>query len=89
MKALTVVWEFISSGTGRRLLVLLLGLLLPLLNKKLGLELDANALVADVVLVLGYIVQSAGKEAIMAHADAKMALADAVALNKPASPPSP
>ncbi|MBK7865234.1 MAG: hypothetical protein IPJ65_42875 [Archangiaceae bacterium] len=88
MNALKAIGNFLVSGTGRRLLVFLLGFLVTVLNKKLGLDLDAEQLVAEIVLVCGYFTQSAVKEASDAHADAKTALADA-AKAAAANPPSP
>lgn len=81
---MAAIFAFLTSGTGRRLLAFLLGLALPILNKKLNLELDATAIVADVALVLGYIAQSAFKQAADTSADAKVesaALAGKVAGN--------
>jgi hypothetical protein len=69
--ALAALFAFLASGTGRRLIVFLVSFLTVTLNKKLGLDLDANALIADVTMALGYIAQSAAKEASDAHAEAK------------------
>jgi hypothetical protein len=84
MKALLA---FLASGTGRRLLVFAASFLTVTLNKRLGLELDANALIADVTLALGYVVQSAAKEASDAHADAKVEAATIGAGAAPAVKP--
>lgn len=88
MNALKAIGAFLVSGTGRRLLVFLLGFLTTVLNRKLGLDLDAEQIAGVVVASLGYIAQSAVKEASDAHADAKTALADA-AKAAAANPPSP
>lgn len=72
---LSVVFGFLLSGTGRRLLVFLLGFLTVALNKRFGLDLDANQLVGELALILGYITQSAVKEASDAHAEAKLSAA--------------
>jgi hypothetical protein len=61
---------FLASPTGRRLLVFVLGFLTVSLNKRLGLELDAQSLATDVVLVLGYIGQSAFTDASKARSGA-------------------
>lgn len=82
---LSVILAAVTSGTGRRLLVFLLGFLTVALNKKFGLDLDPQALVAELVLILGYIVQSAGNEALQAHADAKVQAAQAAAAASPGS----
>lgn len=82
MNALKSVAAFLISGTGRRLLVFVIGFLTVALNKKLGLELDAGAIVADIALVIGYLVQSAVKEGVVAGADAKVAAVEA-AVAKP------
>lgn len=75
------VVEFLVSGTGRRLLVFLIGFLTVTLNKKLGLDLNAESLVADIVMALGYITQSAVKEASDNHAAPKMLVAEAAIEN--------
>ena len=75
---------FLQSGTGRRLLVVAISFLVVTLNKRLNLDLDVNALIADVTLALGYVAQSAMKESAVAHADAKVEAAKAV---QPVTPP--
>ena len=69
---------FLSNGTVRRLAVFLLGLLVPILNKKFGWEFDPAVIIADVVLALGYVVSSNGKEAVQMNSDAKVAIAEAL-----------
>lgn len=70
-KVLKAVATFLASGTGRRLLVFAATFLVVTLNKHLGLELDPMELLADVGLALGYVGQSAAREAMVAHAPAK------------------
>lgn len=74
---------FLQTGTFRRFLVFGIGLAVVVLNKKLGLDLDASAVIADVTLVLGYVMQSAAKEASDTHAAAKVEAAKATAPDAP------
>lgn len=69
---LAALLAFLTSGSGRRLAVFVAGFLVVTLNKRFGLDLDTNALIADVTLALGYVVQSAAKEASDNHAEAKV-----------------
>lgn len=80
---LGIILDAVMSGTGRRLLVFLLGFATVALNKRFGLDLDPQAIVAELALILGYIVQSAAKEAVVAHADARVAAAGASAAAAP------
>jgi len=84
---LSKVAEFLANATVRRLVVSVIGVLFVALNKKFDLHLDADQLYGIVLLTLGYVVQSAAKEAVVAHADAKVEVAEtAASLVKPASP---
>lgn len=65
--------EVLTNPTVRRLLVFVIGMGTTLLHKKLGLELDANDILATVLLVLGYVGQSAYNDASKARSDALMA----------------
>ncbi len=67
------VLAVLVNPTVRRLLVFLLGFLTVALNKKLGLDLNAEALVTDALMVLGYIGQSAFTDASKARSDAMVA----------------
>lgn len=80
---LAALMAFLTSGTGRRLVVFVASFLTVTLNKRLGLDLDPNALIADVTLALGYVVQSSVKEASDNHADAKVEAAKVVTANAP------
>lgn len=62
--------EIITNPTVRRLIVFLLGFLTVALNKKLGLDLNPEALVTDALLVLGYVGQSAFVDASKARSEA-------------------
>lgn len=75
----------LTNPSVRRLLVFLVGFGTVALNKKLGLDLDANALVTDALMVLGYIGQSAYTDASKARSDALVEASKA----PPAVPPSP
>jgi hypothetical protein len=69
--------EFLSAPSVRRMAVFLIGLGVVALNKKLGLELDANEIWDVVLLSIAMFTQSAVREGMVAHADAKVALAEA------------
>lgn len=81
------VLAIITNPSVRRLLVFLLSIGTVLLHRKWGLELNAEEIVGVIVMALGYMGQSAVKEASMAKTDALAA----VALNPPApaNPPPP
>lgn len=64
------VLDVLASPTVRRFIVFLLGFLTVALNKKLGLDLDPNAMFADMLMVLGYVGQSAFTDASKARSDA-------------------
>lgn len=59
-----------DTSSIKRLAAFLIGLLAIVLNKKLGLELDASTQAAIVTIVLGFIGQSAWKEAKLAGSGA-------------------
>lgn len=69
---LMVLGAFLASPSGHRLAVFLLGFLVVTLNKRVGLNLDTNDLVATITMCLGFIVPSAAKEASDNHAEAKV-----------------
>jgi len=50
--------EFLKSDTFRRILAALVGLLLPVLNKKLGLDIPPEQVVSAMALMALYIAQS-------------------------------
>lgn len=77
------VLAIITNPSVRRLLVFVLSFGTVALNKKFGLNLDAAEIIGVVVTALGYIGQSAVKEASVARSDA---LADVA---KSASPSVP
>lgn len=78
--------NFIQSDTFRRIVAGLVGVLLPMLNQKLKLEIPTEQVVATITLIAGYIVQSGIKSSAQIKADAHveaskvntMAKADAV-----------
>jgi hypothetical protein len=82
---------FLVSGTGRRLVVLVVGAAVPVLNAKFGWGLDSTAITADALMVVGYIAASNAKEASDNHADAKVQVAtlNAAPDAKPTPPVAP
>lgn len=50
--------SFLTSDTMRRIIAALVGLALPVLNQKLGLNIPTEQVIAGLVFVLGYIAQS-------------------------------
>jgi len=80
--------DVLTNPSVRRFVVFLLTFLTALLHRKVGLDLDPNDLLAVITVGLGYIGQSAVREAVVAHADAKTDIAQALA-GKSAVPPSP
>lgn len=82
--------EILSNPSVRRFVVTLITMGTVALNKKLGLDLDPNHLFDLCIVGLGYVGQSAAREAVVAHADAKVAASDnlrAVAEAGKTSPP--
>ena len=78
----------LTNPSVRRIVVFLLGFLTIALNKKLGLDLDPNAMLTDALLVLGYVGQAAYTDASKSRSDAMLAAAEAHAdAAKPAIPP--
>lgn len=65
--------EFIQSGSFRRILAGAAASLALLLHKKLGVEVEPEALVSIAVLALGYIVSGNVKEAAVANGAAAAA----------------
>jgi hypothetical protein len=80
------VLEFLANPSVRRMAVFLIGLGVVALNKRLGLNLDANEIWDIVLLSIAMFTQSAVREGMVANADAKKALADAA---KSAAAPVP
>jgi hypothetical protein len=65
-----LILALVKSGTFRRLIVYVVGLLVVLLNRKLGLDLNTEELAGAVVLAITYLIQSASKEKVLAKAEA-------------------
>lgn len=65
-----------EAATIRRLVAFVIGLVAVALNKKLGLQLDPTAEASIVALIIGYIGQSAYKEAQEKKAAAVVVAAD-------------
>jgi len=65
--------EFLQSGSVRRLLVGVATSVALLLHKKLGLEIEPEALVSMAVLALGYIVSGNVKEVALSKGAAEAA----------------
>lgn len=64
--------DFLTSDTFRRAVAGAVGVLLPLLNAKLGLNIPSDQVIAAIMLVAGYIAQSVANS-IHARATAKAA----------------
>lgn len=62
--------EILKSPTVRRLLVFLIGLAVTALHRKFGIELNAEEIVGTVMLVIGYIAQSAFTDASKTRSEA-------------------
>jgi hypothetical protein len=77
------VLELLKNPTIRRLLVFLVGLAVTALHRRFGIELNAEEIVGTVVLVLGYIGQSAFTDASKTRSDAL------VEASRSPSPPAP
>ena len=67
---LSSILAALASGTSRRIIVTVVGILAIVLKSKLGIELDATGQAAIVAMVLGYLGQSAAKEAHENHLEA-------------------
>lgn len=80
MAALSAV---LSSGIFRRAVAFLLGLLFLFLHNKFGIDLSDADKLEITGLVGTYILGSNAKEAAMAHADAKVEAAQAMAVKAP------
>lgn len=74
----------IADPSNRRLLALVAGVLTPMLNDKLGLNIPGDQVLAVLGLAAAYITGSNWKEAQLAHADAAGASA-AAAVTDPAA----
>ena len=62
--------EFLKSDTFRRILAGLVGVVLPVLNKKLGLDIPQEQVVAAIGLVAVYIAQSVANAMHARHVEA-------------------
>lgn len=81
--------EFLKTGTFRRIIAAAAAVALPILNRKLGLELDPTEVITGVVFLAGYIGQSAVKDIGVQKAAAEAAanvktVEDAIAAMKAA-----
>jgi len=65
---LSFLLPLVKSGTFRRLVVFLVGLLAVALNRRFGLELNAEEVAGVVVMAVAYLLQSASKEKAIAVA---------------------
>lgn len=75
--------QSLMSATFRRIIAGLVGLVLPILNQKLHLDIPSEQVVAGIILAAGYIAQSAANSI---HARAMSAGAAAVAASKGQDP---
>ncbi len=55
-----------NADTERRIAAFLVGLALPVINSKFGLNIPSDQVIAAMALALGYVVQSAIKAAVVA-----------------------
>lgn len=78
--------EFLTSGTFRRIIAALLGVLVPFLNKKFDLGLSEANIAEAIVVVVAYIAQSGWKEGSQLKADAHVEAAKAVAAGAAETP---
>lgn len=79
--------ETLKSKSMKRLAALVAGVALPILNRKLGLELTPDEVVASVTLIGGYILQSVVNDMSARNAGVKAAAevktpSDAIAIMK-------
>lgn len=81
--------EVLSNSSIRRFIVFLLTFATVALNKRIGLDLDPNAMFDVILVALGYIGQSAAKEVGVALADAKVASVEAAVKSAAPAAPSP
>lgn len=82
--------EFLTSGTFRRIIAALLGVLVPFLNKKFDLGLSEANIAEAIVVVVAYIAQSGWREGAQLKSDAHVEAAKAMAAGVgPSTPPSP
>ena len=79
------ILSFLGNPSVRRMAVFLVGLGVVALNKRLGLQLDANELFDVALMSIAMFTQSAVREGVVAMADAKTAVAEAIR----AAPPAP
>lgn len=84
------ILSFLGNPSVRRMAVFLIGLAVVALNKRVGLNLDANEVFDVVLMSIAMFTQSAVREGVVAMADAKTAVAEAIRPAAPvAVPPSP
>ncbi|TXH58771.1 MAG: hypothetical protein E6Q97_01325 [Desulfurellales bacterium] len=81
--------EFIKSDSFRRIVAALIGILVPFLNKKLGMGLDVTDTVEVIAVVATYIAASNWKASAVAKADAHVEAAKTLAAAGAGSPPAP
>ncbi len=68
--------NFLASDTFRRLIAGLVGVALPVINAKLGLNIPSEQVIAAILLVAGYIGQSVANDMHARGVAAKVAAAD-------------
>lgn len=80
------VIEVLASPTVRRLAVFLIGLGVTALHKRFGLEMDAAEIYGTVLMVLGYVGQSAFTDASKTRSDAMLEASKPAAAAPPVGP---
>ena len=81
------ILSFLGNPSVRRMAVFLIGLAVVALNKRVGLNLDANEVFDVVLMSIAMFTQSAVREGLVALADSKVAaVSAAVAPVPPAAP---
>lgn len=64
--------DFVKSDTFRRMVGALLGVAIPIVNKKWGLNLSENEVLGILMLIVGWVVQSGLKSGAQIKADAQI-----------------
>lgn len=59
---MSLLVDFLASGTFRRAVAALVAVALPIINSKLGLNIPSEQIIAAIVAAAGYVAQSVGNE---------------------------
>lgn len=66
-----IILRALASGTARRIAIVVVGLVIVPLNRKLGLNIPPEEVAATLLLLATYLVQSSWKEAAIAKAESQ------------------